>query len=1356
MKKAIIFTLCRICTGWLLPALLLFAVPAQSQHMAFRQLTLENGLSQNSVMAIAQDSRGFMWFGTRYGLNRYDGIRFKVYNTVEADTTSVSNNSITALLSDSEGRLWIGTATGLNRYNEQSDRFERVVLEGKKDSYISYLYEDRHKRVWVGAGNGIHLLTGTGQAPFSHRFPFFSKQNKPGNYIRVIFGDTQDRLWIGSSSGLVCITDPTGTATYIIYKHSDADPGSLSADYVTTVVEDRQHRIWAGTLHNGINRLDAATQTFRRFEPESNVRKMVVDHSNRLWIGTQDGLTLFDPVTEQSLHYQHEPENSKSLSNNSIHQMFEDRSGNMWIGTYHGGINLSYASSNRFAVYQNNRSASSISNNVISAVIKADEGHYWVGTEGGGLNYFDRRSGTFTSYRHNPKDPSTISSNLIKVLLKDSRGNIWIGTSYSAGLNVFNPATRTFRRISTARSDQYSASFDEILALAEDAQGTIWIGSQSGLTEIRADASGNYPPVTTYSAVNRLLKQKNIHTLYTDSRHQLWIGTAAGLYCYDPLSQQLHSFFRGSGKGQLVNDNINTITEDSRGRLLLGTFYGGLSLYNRTTGQFSVYTGNASLPNSNVLGITEDEQHNLWLSTDNGLVRLTPDMRDQKNYTTSDGLAGNKFSANALLKDRNGDLYFGGNNGLTVFNPAGIVTNTATPSVLFTGLDMLGRETGTADALQGRNIGTADELVFKHGQSNFTIHYALLNYTKPEKNRYAYMLQGIDNSWNYVTATSATYTNLPAGTYTLLVKAANNDGVWSARQAKIRITILPPFWKTWWAYSLYLLAFAGIVFFVLRFFWLRALFKREHELQQFKLNFFTNISHEIRTHLTLISGPVEKMLARENPVSWTTQQLQHVKSNADRLMNLVGELMDFRKAETNNLALHVTQENLIAFVNDIFASFRDLALARNMQLLFTPIADELPVYLDKRQMEKVLFNLLTNAFKFTPDGGRIEVAVTEQKNDVCILVTDNGKGIAPENLKNLFLNFFQVEDQQAHNTGYGIGLALSKSIVALHKGTLTVESVQPAEGQAGQTTFTVTLQKGSSHFTDSQLLPPSRVLTSLQQHLSTVGNQAGLLLPQGQKPTLLLVEDNEELRAFVRQSLEEQYTILESNNGAAGYALATEKIPDLVISDVMMPEMDGMEFCTKLKQDARTSHIPVILLTAKASAETQLEGLEHGADAYITKPFSMQVLELQVRNLVAARLAIRQQYMRQTIAAPKQVAPPTVDEAFLEEVIAIVEEHMDNPDFSVALLATKVAMSQPVLYRKLKALTDLTVNDFIKSIRLKKAAQLLLQKQLNVTEVAYAVGFSRRKHFTEEFKKQFGITPSEYAGTAVIRNEKDV
>jgi ligand-binding sensor domain-containing protein/signal transduction histidine kinase/DNA-binding response OmpR family regulator len=1336
---------------------LLFPIYSLEQGFDFRNLTVENGLSQNSVAAIAQDKKGFLWLGTRYGLNRYDGSGFKIYKKNSNKANSLSDNIIYSLIVDNEGVLWAGTTNGLNSFNEKTQTFEKFFADplnanSISDNSVNCLLQDSKNNIWIGTRTGLNRLVDKKKHIFESKFGV--NKIRIDKYVKTIFESSDGYLWIGTSSGLIKMSINDKSYKCETFLHNDNNKNTLSENYITAIAEDAERNIWVGTLHNGINLYNKTNNSFTRFSQSSgniihnSIRKIMLDNKGKLWIGTQDGLSIFDPIQKKSISYQHNADVKTSITNNSIHAIFQDLQGSIWVGTYYGGVNIAYSFASPFTIYQNNIGHPGSNNNIVSSILDDANQNLWIGTEGGGLNYFNKANRVFNCYKNIPGDSSSLSSNLVKTIYKDRNNNLWVGTSYGGGLNLFDKKNKTFKHITIVKNSK--ESFDEVLALLEDSKDVFWVGSLSGLTILNKE-KGQFSTATSFTPLEKQLNNKSIHILFEDSQKNLWIGTASGLHLLKNNSSKIIVYLQNEGNNKsLQSDDINCITEDSKHRIWIGTYYGGISMYNTATQTFTTYTDKDGLLNNNVLAIKEDNENNLWLSTDNGLSKFNENEKKFKNYTVSDGLASNKFNNNSAFKSNNGEIFFGSNNGLISFSPSAIETNKYTSPVVFTSLKLFDNiiEVGSDDNLLKEDINLTDKIVFNHEQNIFTIGFALLNYIKPEKNSYAYMLEGFEKRWNFTKNTSATYNNLPSGEYTFLVKAANNDGLWNERPAILKIKILPPIWKTWWAYCLYTIIITTIIVFFMRFLWIRELYKQEQELQKFKLNFFTNISHEISTHLTLISAPIEKMLASQSEDNLVRKQLMHVKKNADRLLNLVRELMDFRKAETNNLSLRVTNNNIIMFLQEIIESFKELAESKNITLSFKYPENLIPLYFDIKQMEKVIFNLLTNAFKFTHDNGHISVEVIDKKNEIIIKVIDDGKGIAPENLKKLFINFFQVTNEINHNTGYGIGLALAKSIIELHKGSITVQSELAKETENGHTIFTVILLKGKSQFSQEQLL-----LADLEKIVDndTKTNNVNSILNEkenydnsSQKPTVLLVEDQEEVRTFINESLSIHYNVLECKNGVEGLNTALENIPDLIISDIMMPEMDGLTLARKLRFDERTNHIPIILLTAKTSEDNQVEGLETGVDIYITKPFRLKMLELQVHNLIVTRKAMREKFSRQIFLEPTQTVISTLEEDFLQKVIVIIEDYLDDPEFNVVMLSHKVAMSQPVLYKKIKALTNMSVNDFIKSIRLKKAAQLLKQKKLTVYEVAYAVGYSDRKYFSQEFKKQFGDTPSEY------------
>lgn len=1334
----------------------------KGQGLIFNHLMAENGLSQNSIFSITQDSRGFMWYGSRFGLNRYDGSRFNLYKSNALDTCSLSDDYVTALYSDTKGILWVGTANGLNKFNPEKNTFNRINLgkaSGKRPYYmIRNIQEDSEGRLWVATNKGLFLLSNRSSNTFAGAEKFGLPINIAKSEILSVYADREKYIWIGTNNGLVKLSFKKridAIKTFV----NDNSPGCISDNSVTAIVEDQQGKLWFATENGGLNLLDRNKQTFTSFkhEPLNNnslvhnaIRKMISAKSGELWIGTQEGLSILNPLTWKFRNYQHRKADAKSLNQNSIYSVYEDINGSVWIGTYYGGVNVTYASPNNFKTWQYNERLAGLNHNVVSSITEGKNGRLWIGTEGGGLNYYDWSTRRFGAYTYNANDPQSLGSNLVKTVYRDNTGDIWVGT-HGGGLNLLDESSGKFKRFLTEKN-ALNTTRSEIVALLEDSHGRFWVGSQTGL-KIFCGANSVLRPHHLMGKV-KLFEDKNIKFLFEDSKQNIWIAATTGLYVCSEDLVSLQSFNLPKGSNSVSNSSnfINCIAEDSEGNIWIGLYYGGLKMYSPTKRTFSrTYTIKDGLRSSNVLGIIEDDKRQLWISTSNGLSKFDPESDAIQTYIASDGLAGDEFNYNSYFKDKYGAFFFGGYNGLTYFFPDEINKNKYRAPIVFTGLSLFNKPVriNSPDGLLERDMGYTTKLSFNPDQNIFTIEFALLSYIKSHKNKYSYKLEGINDEWIETNSPSAAYTNLSAGSYKLLVKGANNDGVWS-KTASIQIEILPPFWKTWWAFCIYATLVTIFIFFITRFFYLRELLIKDEELHQIKLNFFTNVSHEIRTHLTLIMAPIEKLIDDNQSNQPLNKQLTSVKSNANRLLKLVSELLDFRKAETKHLKLHVAPYDMIGFIRGIYDSFQELAVIKKIQFSFEYKEVPIMVVFDKEQLEKVFFNLITNAFKFTPTGGNIIIRLEHDEHKVNTSIIDTGRGIAPEYLEQLFNNFFQVDDHNIQNTGYGIGLALSKSIVELHHGHITVHSQPEKDGQCGNTNFTVSLLQGDRHFkqdsflTSSPLISPKSGLNGSENiALNSPPQEGGYV----KKYTVLIAEDNAELRLLIKESLEDQYHVVVTKNGMEGLSKASEEIPDIIISDIMMPKMDGLTLCKHLKADERTSHIPVILLTAKSTETDEITGLTGGADLYLTKPFSNKILQLHVRNLLSGRERMRKKFSRSIVIEPGQLTVDTVDEQFISRLIELIETHMEDEDFGVDMLAEKIGMSQSVLYKKLKAVTDMSVNDFSKSIRLKRAAQLLKTKKHTIYEVGYMVGFTDRKYFSREFKKQFGKTPSEYIGT---------
>ncbi|MGC4233990.1 MAG: two-component regulator propeller domain-containing protein [Niabella sp.] len=1319
-----------------------------SQQIAFHHLSVENGLPNNSVLSITQDKAGFIWLGTTLGLNRFDGQRIKSYKYDPRNAEGLSDNRITNLFTDSKGVVWIGTSNGVNLYSRERDVFRRVALGSSRPLYIYSFFEDAEGNIWIGSSEGVYILQ-----PGQPRKYLLLNADKglAGNIVRAVKQASDGSIWLGTNVGLSRLNKRNGSYLIKNFKiGTGIIDGRQHENYITALEFDTAGYLWIGTQNSGVYKFDTRAQTFNHYKSDGHPRQRILNNNIRcllreknglIWIGTQEGITRLDPANMSFENYTHSDSQNESLSQNSVYSLFQDANGSVWIGTYFGGANISYAYDTPFSVIRNNDQPNSISNNVISSIVEDSQKNLWIGTEGGGLNYYDRATGKFSVYKHRSGVAGSLGSNLVKLVYLDKDNNVWVGT-HGGGLNVLSPGSSHFSRYLFKPGNPESLN-REVSCIYEDSYGRFWVGTDRNMKLFKRTGA-----TLTEWPINHNVLPKTIvpRQFYEDSSKNLWIAAVQGLYLLNGNTLTLLDSASAA----------NCIAQDPEGNIWAGLSSGGISMFRK--GQKQNIKQDGFLRSLTVFGILVDADSTLWLSTDKGLLHFWPRNGFYRVYTKYDGVAEDQFNYNSYLKDKSGNFYFGGFNGITYFDPQKIQVNSYVAPLMFTNLKINNKEVGIGqpDRLLSKNINLQPALSFAHKQNIFTIEFALLNYIKTVKNRYQYQLQGFNEDWIETVVPAVTFTNLPAGRYRLVVKAANNDGVWS-KPATLDITVKPPVWLTWQAYLLYILAAGAVLFFIVRFFFLRTLIKKENELHQVKLNFFTNVSHEIRTHLTLIMAPMERMLTEYDSNRFLNARLQEMQTHTNRLLKLVSELMDFRKAETDHLYLEPRRENIIPFLQKIYQSFRDISLLKNINMSFVHDKDDIMVNFDEEQLEKVFFNLIANAIKFTPDGGRIILHAQQLDDNAVITVTDNGHGIAPEYLDKLFTNFFQVADHGVQNTGYGIGLALSKNIVMLHKGSITVESQPAMKEREGKTTFTVVLplnadisiKAGPRHpgpATDQGML--------LSNNFETTPREDTAHDAYNHSYTVLIAEDNVDVNALIKNSFRTSYNVLCAKNGQVAWEMATAQIPDLIISDVMMPEMDGYTLCSKIKDDVRTSHIPVILLTAKSSQAENISGLQCGADIYLTKPFSTKVLLLNAHNLLLSRKILREKIQQDLNVLSFKTAEKTssikianskIDEAFLNKVIYIIEEHLDDPEFGVDMLSRKAAMSTSVFYKKIKALTGITVNDFIKQVRLKKAAELLAENNMTVYEVAYAVGYTDRKYFSREFKKYFGTLPSEYA-----------
>ncbi|UOE49213.1 response regulator [Mucilaginibacter sp. SMC90] len=1362
MKKLLILIAC-----------LLLAYNTAFSQISFDHLTVANGLSQSTVLSFCKDSRGYIWIGTRDRLNRYDARSIKIYNHSYKDPGSIScNDYVFSVFEDRTKNLWVGTVRGLNRYIPETDSFEHILKDSTNSSSLSddnihCIFQDHLGQLWIGTNNGLNVAATSNSRKFTHFFKANATHpGLAGNEIQTIFEDHANNLWIGTMYGLTKMAIKNGRYIFTSFVNTETASNSLSGNSVQAITEDTEHRLWIGTQNGGLSLYHPESGTFTNFKhapsnikslSSNDVRSILADKQNKLWIGTINGLNIYDPATGSFTLYDHDTENQNSLSNNSIKDIYLDKTGTIWIGTMYGGINIVHPYSIPFKIYRSNKFKNSISGNTVSPVIADAKDNLWIGTDGYGLNYFDKSEGRFINYVNVPGDAGSLSVNYVKSLYIDKENDLWIGF-HQGGLDLFEPSKHTFKHYKHDPANPNSISSDIVSCTLEDSQNRFWVGTSLGL-DIFDKKLQQFRIYITDAAHPIRLSTIAVRCIYEDSKHNIWVGTTIGLNILKNHSAAFTAFKTDErDNNSLKASYINCITEDKAGTVWIGSYHGGLSRYDANTNTFKTYTTEQGLPTDNVLKIEQADDGALWISTDNGLARFDQKTEKFKSFTVKDGLPINEFNANSSFKDLNGDIYFGTYNGLVSFNPKDVRDNNYAAPVLFTGLKLFNEpvQIGDKTGLLNKDISLTRQITFNHNQNVFSLDFTALNYNTPERNKFMYKLDGFEKNWNLVSIPSATYTNLPAGDYEFLVRGSNSDGLWNKNTVSLHIAILPPAWKTWWAYTIYFFAFSALLYLVIRFFRKQAKLERdlyyEHlnrekqqEIYQLKVDFFTKVSHEIRTPLSLILAPVEKILEQvtDNPV--ISRQLNLIKQSTDRLLRLVNELLDFRKIESSHLQLSIGEYDIIRFCYKVFESFEQLAAANNINYQFKTNIQSVLLHFDQQQFEKVLYNVLSNAFKFTTTGGEITLAIEPGHQKIDIIITDNGTGIAAESIPDIFTNFYQV-NAASKSQGWGIGLALAKNIIELHKGSITVKSTLQTAHQAGCTAFIISLLKGHTHFSEKELLNVMDCNHDVQTDITVPSQSAATTrqVIQKEQAIILIVEDNDDLRGFIRETLCGLYTVHEAANGADGWGLAASLIPDLIISDVAMPLMDGFEFCARVKSDDRTNHIPFIMLTAKVAQSHLVNGLKTGADVYLTKPFSVQVLQLSISNLLQARERLRQKYARQITLMPQDKVIESPDEIFLNKLMQIVEKHMEDPGFDVNRLVKEIGISQTVLYRKIKALTDLTIVDFIKTTRLKQAALLLAQNKLGIAEVAYSVGFNDRKYFSREFKKQFGKAPADY------------
>ncbi|MDD2307746.1 MAG: two-component regulator propeller domain-containing protein [Prolixibacteraceae bacterium] len=1318
-------------------------------NLNFDFYSQEHGLSSNQIHSILQDKKGWMWFGTSQGACRFDGYKFTVFKNDAEDSTSLKGNLVRAIFEDRKGQLWIGTENGgLNKFNREKENFQHLFSSGTqtelKDASVTSIHEDKTGNLWVGTESRLYLIKN--ETAISEIRP--SNLSEFTDYFRVLLSDQSGRIWLGTNHGLIVYNPKTNTSEKINLALS------LSAnEEIWDIVMDDDGTIWVGTYANGMFSVNQATLEAKQIiidrnnERSNTVRSISKDKNGKYWIGTRGGLYIYEKNKGVTAYYYHEEREPKSLVNNSIQCIAHDLKGDVWIGT-RNGINFLIEERQNIHGYKSMPGDDRyLNSSEIYAFWIDPKGDIWAGTESGGINILNRKTGRFRYLVPQKGNPNSLSRNCIKSLMDDGRNNLWIGT-FLGGLDVLNLRTESFKHYRNDPANPASLSDNRVWAFLKDSNNDIWVGTTAGLDK--------YNPTTDNFVHYPNLSQGQVNWLAEDDEHCLWIGSDI-LVVYNPKNQDIVR----------INQTTRYMLQDSKKRFWLATNNQGVALYSKEKGIVRYFTEKNGLANNQTLAILEDNDHFLWISTTNGLSKFDPEKERFHNFSLKNGFQNNQFTYGAAYKTKNGELLFGGISGFNVFDPAKIKSGEYFAPIVLTDLKIFNKSVKIGESKKDvlrKSISETGKIQLKYEQNSITLDFASFDYANNIGIQYSYYLENFDKDWTEPSVgRSATYTNLDPGEYTFRVKTVSIDRQESNTGPALTIVVLPPYWQTWWFRVILFAAISGLFYMLIAFLVNKEKLKNDlvlermkakelHELDMMKLRFYTNISHEIRTPLTLILGPLEKMKNNMLPSSEIKGHVEVMYRNATQLHQLINQLLDFRKLESGNIKLILTSGDLVSYISEIVSSFDKFAEEKEIELKFNSLKKRIITNFDTDKVAKIMNNLLSNAFKFTGKGGKISVNLSlvfddstendslensEENRLIEITVKDNGIGISESNLEKIFTRFFQV-GEGATQTGTGIGLALTKELVKLHNGKLFVTS-KPGKGSK----FTVQLPYEDLNGSESAELVHSftqkeqeSVATASDEHISDQ-------VVSGQK-IMLLVDDNADVRYFIKSHFSSGYNVLEAGNGIEGWDIALKTIPDIIISDVMMPDMDGFEFCRKIRKDERTSHIPILLLTALGSREHEIEGLSYGADDYITKPFDLVILQTKVENILSVRQSLKQKYTGEMLLQPRNVILSSPDERFLQKAITVVEDNIDDPDLDIEKFASEIGVSRMQLYRKLNALTEMTVKEFVRSIRLKRAAQLLVQKKLNISEVAYAVGFRDLSHFRKCFKQEFGMSASEY------------
>lgn len=1366
----------RMFSNWLVLMLCCLALAGQAGDGRVLRYSIREGLSFGVVNSITQDNDGLMWFATGDGVSRFDGTAFKNFKFDVNNPQSLPGNYVRSILRDRNGTIWVSSREGIGEFVPASQRFERYRPNkntGGAGNDVSDISQGAGNRLWLA-------LNGSGFAAFdikSHHFTRYNQQTLPGlftNAILNVFEDSQGMLWLGSrDSGIeVWQPDAAGKLTKAPFSLK-----GVPAARVNAIHEDRLHNVWIATSRGLIlfKRSDGRFYDLHidTFHHSDIYLSVIEDHESNLLIGVQDGGVYRLPLSQVSerppaalAFEQVRDKDGKGITQRSVQAMYIDKDRNVWLGTYGEGAYLVSAIPEKFRKFEKSVIDARAEGYLRYYGMCADaEGNLWIGTDGDGI-YKMKATGEPIRHYAAGSRPGQLPDGAVIAAHRDRQGRLWFGT-YSAGLVRYDPSSDTFKRYAHAPGDPHSLGRNDVRVIHQDRRGNVWVGTNGGGLGLLDERTGKF---RNFIPSNSSLNANDVRAITEDRHGNLWIGTyGGGLNYLNTRTLQFVSWFNAPGKEPyLSNRIIFSLYMDPHDRLWVGSEGNGLLLFDTRAKSVKFFDEKRGLASNVINAIQPEDSSKVWLSTNKGLSRIDARTGTIENFDTSHGLQGGQFNpGSTLLNPETGDIAFGGTEGWNMFHPAQVRASAYQPKVMISGMRIFGENKEGNEAISlYEYLGKSRRFTIKPDQPIFSIDYTALNYAYPELTRYAYMLEGLDKDWNYVdNERTATYRYLPSGNYEFKVKVANQDGVWFEDYASLPLRVMPPWYQSWWAYLLYILTIGLVLYYYQQYKLGQEKMKYEvqlahletrqqMELNEKKLTFFTNVSHEFRTPLTLIINPIREMMqaAQADAGTPAVASMHIIYRNAKRLLSLVDQLLLFRKADQQTDRLKPAVHNLPQLVTEVYQCFLHQAEQKHIRYELVLPGSEIEVTCDWEKIEIAVFNLISNALKFTPDHGSVSVEVCDAGEKVEIVVRDTGPGIPADAGQDIFKVFHQYADRRfAAKGGFGIGLYLAKNFVENHFGELYYES----ELDRG-TRFHVLLWKKHPELVSAAPgsdLRDSVLLEELSEgvvpaHAPAMPDWQSELLdmkePSAESHTMLVVDDDPEIRRYLGSIFSGKYKMFEAGSGEEGLELVSKHLPDIVISDVMMGGTSGIEMCRQMKLDMALSHIPVILLTASTSQDVRLKGIEGGADDYISKPFDKDLLIARVASILRNRNDVQRYFYNEITLQTSDFKISAEYKEFLTECIRVVESHLTDSNFSVKVLASEIGMSHSTLYNRIKSISGQSATSFVRFIRLRKAAQLLITTDSTISETAFSVGINDIRYFREHFQKLFGMKPSEY------------